>query len=369
VTRWIAAPFTPDGNFTLSSLDIAIGNLGGTPGAIVMLVNSTSAGAPGTALEQWTLSNLPNTAQAAITSLASQLVPTLKAGQTYWVVAQGSADDSMDFWQASDVGLTGGMDNVSQDGWHTFSAPAPAFDVRGNPANDGAELLTVSATGDGYWLAQESIAVAYGENLAPSIAVAITQPLPITLGGVTVTVKDSAGVARPAGLYYVSPGEIVYVVPAGTAAGPAGVTVGQSSGAAFIAPVAPRLFSANGNGQGVAAASAVRVSSSGEQDPVPVFHCQSVGCTSMPLDLGATTDTLEVQLYGTGIRGVSALSKVVAQIGGVSTPVTLAGPQGQLEGLDQVNVEVPRSLAGAGEVPIVLIVDGIAANVVTVNIK
>jgi uncharacterized protein (TIGR03437 family) len=41
----------------------------------------------------------------------------------------------------------------------------------------------------------------------------------------------------------------------------------------------------------------------------------------------------------------------------------------QFDGLDQVNVYVPRSLAGAGEVPVILTVDGITANVVTINIK
>jgi len=43
--------------------------------------------------------------------------------------------------------------------------------------------------------------------------------------------------------------------------------------------------------------------------------------------------------------------------------------QPRYAGLDQVNVYVPRSLAGAGEVPVVLTADGVTANVVTVNIK
>ena len=87
------------------------------------------------------------------------------------------------------------------------------------------------------------------------------------------------------------------------------------------------------------------------------------------MDLGASTDILVVELYGTGIRGNSSLSNVVAQIGGVPATVAYAGSQMQYDGLDQVNLYVPRSLAGAGEVPVVLTVDGITANVVTVNIK
>jgi hypothetical protein len=43
-------------------------------------------------------------------------------------------------------------------------------------------------------------------------------------------------------------------------------------------------------------------------------------------------------------------------------------PQGQYPGLDQVNVRLPRSLAGRGEVNIALTVDGKAANTVTVRV-
>ena len=87
------------------------------------------------------------------------------------------------------------------------------------------------------------------------------------------------------------------------------------------------------------------------------------------MDLGAPTDILVVELYGTGIRGRSSLIDVAAQIGGVPAAVAYAGPQAQFNGLDQVNLYVPRSLAGAGEVPVILTVDGVTANVVIVNVK
>jgi uncharacterized protein (TIGR03437 family) len=238
-----------------------------------------------------------------------------------------------------------------------------------NNTTSGPWIANVSNADGGYRLAPESIAVAYGQNLASGIAFASGPSLPATLGGVTVTVKDSAGVSRPAGLYYVSPGQIDYLMPAGMAAGVATVTVGNTASVALIGSVAPGLFSANGTGKGVAAALAVRVSSDGTQVPVPLLQCGSAGCTSVPMDLGSPTDNLVVELYGTGIRGLSALSNVVAQIGGVPALVAYAGPQFQFDGLDQVNVDVPRSLMGAGEVNVVLTVDGITANVVTINIK
>jgi uncharacterized protein (TIGR03437 family) len=145
--------------------------------------------------------------------------------------------------------------------------------------------------------------------------------------------------------------------------------LGKTASAALIAPVGPGLFSADGSGRGVAAALAVRASADGTQVPVAVFQCGLAGCASVPMDLGASTDILVVELYGTGIRGRSSLSNVVAQVGGVPATVAYAGPQPQFDGLDQVNVYAPRSLAGAGEVPVVLTVDGVTANVVTVNIK
>jgi uncharacterized protein (TIGR03437 family) len=74
-------------------------------------------------------------------------------------------------------------------------------------------------------------------------------------------------------------------------------------------------------------------------------------------------------LFGTGIRGYSALSAVSANIGGLDAPVLGAGAQGQFAGLDQVHVRLPRLLAGRGEVDIVLTVDGRTANTVKVNIK
>lgn len=49
--------------------------------------------------------------------------------------------------------------------------------------------------------------------------------------------------------------------------------------------------------------------------------------------------------------------------------MTYAGAQGGSQGLDQVNVLLPRALAGRGSgVPVVLTADGKTANTVTVSI-
>jgi len=53
----------------------------------------------------------------------------------------------------------------------------------------------------------------------------------------------------------------------------------------------------------------------------------------------------------------------------IYVPIDYAGPAEGYMGLDQVNLRVPRRLAGRGEIPIVLYVDDKTSNVVTINIK
>ena len=73
-------------------------------------------------------------------------------------------------------------------------------------------------------------------------------------------------------------------------------------------------------------------------------------------------------LFGGGFRGFA--ESVTATVNGVAVPVLGAVPQGEFVGLDQINIgPLPASLAGSGEVEIVLIADGKVANTVTVAIK
>jgi uncharacterized protein (TIGR03437 family) len=52
---------------------------------------------------------------------------------------------------------------------------------------------------------------------------------------------------------------------------------------------------------------------------------------------------------------------VSVSIAGLSLPAAYAGPQGDA-GLDQVNVQVPASLAGIGDTTISVTVDGKVSN-------
>jgi len=243
-----------------------------------------------------------------------------------------------------------------------------------------AQPLTVqsSAAGGsagGSAVAPDSLASIYGPTGATQTQQAGAQPLPTSLGGVTVTVRDVAGIDRGAPLVYVSPGQINFVVPNGTAPGVATFTISNGGAAPAVAmgtvqTVAPTLFTMNGNGMGVAAATAIRtqVGNPSLQSPVTVFEAAGSGYVSVPIDVGADTPAY-LTLYGTGIRNRSALSAVLVTIGGVSVPVLYAGSQPGFTGLDQVNVPLTLNLRGAGEANVVLKVDGNAANTVTINVK
>ena len=200
--------------------------------------------------------------------------------------------------------------------------------------------------------APQGIVDAYTAGLAAQFVAAPSPTLPSELGGVTAAVKDSAGVLRLAPLYFVSPGELAFVLNPGTAIGSASVTVTPASGATSaetiqVAPVAPGIASTNPNGAGVAIATAVRLAADGvTETPVNVFQCSGAACTATPIDV--STGTVYVSFYGTGFRGVSSLANANCTIGGVPATVLFAGAQGQFSGLDQLNVQLPGLFEGPG---------------------
>ncbi len=221
-------------------------------------------------------------------------------------------------------------------------------------------------------LAAGTIASAFGQGLADTSTAAGAPPLPTTLANITLSLKDSAGTTRPASLYYAGPTQINYVVPDGTATGAATVTVAKSSqtiatGTVQVAAVAPGLFTANANGNGAAAAFAERIPATGARSSQYTYTCSTAGtCVTAPIDLGAATDQVYLELYGTGIRGYK--TGITATIGGVSaTPAFGVNPT--YPGMDQVNLLIDRSLIGRGDVDVVLTVDGVAANTVKINVK
>src|SRR5216684_2975225 len=227
----------------------------------------------------------------------------------------------------------------------------------GPPWPDASGLAVVSAASySSSALAAGSIATAFGTGLGIASA---------------IDVIDSTGFARPAQLFYVSPTQVNFLIPTGTAGGNASIVIANSDGTAsfggtMIGSVAPGLFTADASGSGVAAGVARVFHADGTVTSMLTFTCVAAGnCTAIPIVIGDATDRAVLELYGTGIRGRQSLDVVQCTVGGVAAQVRYAGPQGQYAGEDQVNISLPYALAGAGLVNINLTVDGYSVNTVT----
>ncbi len=159
-----------------------------------------------------------------------------------------------------------------------------------------------------------SIATAFGVNLAPSTASASNAASPpTTLGGIRVHLLDRVTQTdQLAPLYYVSPTQINFEVSTADTFVYVGIEQVGS-------PYAPK----------------------GIVIPVQTLQPDL-------FDAATTVQTggsLYLSLYGTGFNS----APTSCAIAGVSVPITYSGPQLQIPGLDQVNLQVPSSLAGAGQ--------------------
>jgi uncharacterized protein (TIGR03437 family) len=240
------------------------------------------------------------------------------------------------------------------------------------PAQAANYITDVSAADyNGVALAAGSLVSAFGTALAAEPAAVQRSPLPETMGGVSVKVADSAGTARPAGLYYVSPEQVNYVLPEGTANGLATVTLTTSTGAAvsekiFVQPVYPSLFTLGGVREGAPAGWIYRVRALKWFDSTSYEAIAKPDGTLIPIDLGPSTDSVYLSVLGTGIRSRPSLDAVRVSFTGSSAAALYAGPQAEMAGLDQINVLLPRELAGQGEILVTVSME-VGDRVVTSN--
>jgi uncharacterized protein (TIGR03437 family) len=267
----------------------------------------------------------------------------------------------------------------------SFPVTPGAFQSR--PAGDNdVFLLKVSAMRPvasvsaasyvGTQLAGDSIVAAFGQEMASATSIAGATPLPTALAGLTVKIRDAAGVEHLAPLFFISPNQINYLIPPEAASGAASVIVtkdgvGVSGGSLQIAPVAPGLFTANSSGRGLPTALALYVKPDGSQRYAPVaqYDAGRNAFVATPIDACASGEDAYLILFGTGLRRRSSLGAVSVKVAGMDAPVIYAGEQGGFAGLDQINVQLPRGLCGRGDVDVTLTVDGKSANSVKVVIK
>jgi uncharacterized protein (TIGR03437 family) len=211
-------------------------------------------------------------------------------------------------------------------------------------------------------LTAKQIVSAFGTVLATMTEAAQTQPLPTTLGGTTVRVRDQLGTERLAPLFYVSPLQINYQIPAGTVNGLATVLVTSadntiSTAALTINNVALSLFTLNQMGTGAAAA------------------LDGVNFTPEPFAAKLPNGEPNViSFFGTGFGAEvtdadgNVSASVQATVGGQTALVEYAGRAPGFTGLNQSNVRLPAAIT-SGTHTIIISRNGVASNAVTIAIR
>jgi len=234
-----------------------------------------------------------------------------------------------------------------------------------------------SAASYGWASAPGELVAGYGSGLATGTEQASQFPWPTKMQGAQVQLTDSTGNMSFAPLLYVSPGQINYQVPSfGVAAGLVNVAVLNgaatvASGVLEAAAIAPTIFTANSTGQGVPAALIQRVHSDGsyEYETVATYDATSGQFVAAPIAFNG--DSLYLLLFGTGFDASSGVGGTTVTIGqqwfeGPEMTVLFSGPAPGYAGEDQIDVVLPSSLAGSGQVTLTVTVDGSTANAVTI---
>ena len=218
------------------------------------------------------------------------------------------------------------------------------------------KLSVVSAANFRDPLSSEMIVAAFGLNLATATEIA-GLPLPTMLANRRVFIRNSDGQEAPAQLLFVSPQQINFIVPNQSGSSLRTIIVRDttdqvvSAGFPVLNTIAPGIFTANADGQGVPAAVIVRARADGSQmyEPVAQFDQTSQRFVPLALDLGMETDIVVLALFGTGWRNFNSSTMLSVKVGGINCPVEYVGKQPTVAGLDQINARLPRSLIGKGD--------------------
>ena len=208
-----------------------------------------------------------------------------------------------------------------------------------------------------------SLQAMFGSNLSTTTAIAGPGTLPLTLGGVRLTIAGT-----PAPLLYVSPAQINFQVPPGSGTGQVEVVVSQSSTllaktALQINPSAPGIFLQIQSDRTRAAALNPDLTPNGPLSPAPagsyaVMFVTGIGAVSPALAAGQPAPLSPLS---------NAQLTVNATIGPRPVTVQYAGRAPTLLG-DQVNLLIPADLP-AGDYPVVIRVDGVLSNSALISVS
>ncbi|MCU0227703.1 MAG: hypothetical protein MUF01_08680 [Bryobacterales bacterium] len=225
-------------------------------------------------------------------------------------------------------------------------------------------------------LAPGAIYSIFGQQLSAGVLHASNLPLPVALGGTSVElIHLDSGQTTAAPLFFVSPGQINFMVPRTFPPGRIDVKVNRTgffsdTFPSFVQEQQGSLFAANSDGKGAPAGEFLRVNGrTGARVSGSLAVCPNGGGSCVPrrLSFGSPDETLYLILYGTGFSVKGGLA--AASLGSEEVPVEFTGAHGSFVGLDQINVRVPRSLAGRGMMTLVVGIGGHAGNPLQVEFE
>ena len=242
------------------------------------------------------------------------------------------------------------------------------------PTNEPLAVVNAATYATGTQ-APDALVAAFGKRLATASRAAAY--LTTALADTTVNVTDTTGLKRSAFLLFVSPTQVNFVMPAGTATGLALVEIisgdnSLTSTTLAISNVAPGVFSANATGKGWANGLVLRVKADQSQayEPLVQYDARTQDFVPQPIVVNQPDEKVFLVLFGTGWRWRNDLANVTARVGSLSLPVQYCGASdARYVGLDQLNLELPASLAGSGKLTLELTVEGQNANPLQFVIK
>jgi uncharacterized protein (TIGR03437 family) len=214
-------------------------------------------------------------------------------------------------------------------------------------------------------LAPGGIVSVFGKSFASATNVATRLPLETNLAGTSFNV---GGVDVP--LFFSSTGQINAQIPFELAANTKHQALVRAGTAATLpdfitlATARPGIFSTNqqGTGQGAILDGQGRLvtgaASAAAGDIVAVF-ATGLGLTAPPVKSGEAAPGGPLALVS---------NTVTAEVGGRAATVHFAGLAPGFVGLYQVNVQIPAGTT-PGEVPLVLIQNGVSSNTVTLTVR
>jgi uncharacterized protein (TIGR03437 family) len=301
-------------------------------------------------------------------------------GNALWTLQTGSVDDDYAFGVATDGGAiyiggytdrnsvprtlnsTLGVTNLADPFLYKYSPPAPGGPVVGAIVNNASFATSPQPVAPG------SIAAIFGTGLNDGSQVLTSAfgsdgKLVTTLGGASVTVGDV-----PAPMFYSTSAQLGIQIPldlAGQTSASVQVTVGGKTSvvqSVNLSSVKPGLFTVSQDGKGAAVClhtdgvTPVTTDNPAHPGEVVIFYGTGFGPVSPSIDTGAPSS------------GNQTVSTPIVTIDGLSAEVQFSGIAPGFVGLNQINVVVPGLARTNAADPVVLTVNGVAANQVTVPV-